>query len=143
MKLHVFERSSCWDMPTFGESLSSLNRSSPAAHPGEDRRDASEPWTFREDRRVAYTMIGDVLRNADGSGSYGLTLHYRDGFSEMHTVVVQCDGSANVYNQGGFQVAHYPAGTTVVPPQEVSHRIGLTQYEEPRFGSDTAEAWPY
>ena len=137
MTLHVFERTSCWDEQHDCSPRSSLNRSSPATHPGEDQRET------REDRRVAYTMIGEVVRNADGSGSYGLTLHYRDGSSEMHSIVVQCDGSAKVYNQGGFQIAQYPAGTTVVPPHDVSHRIALTEHGEPRFGSDTAEAWPY
>jgi hypothetical protein len=102
---------------------------------------SDEEWAHT-DRHVAYTLIGDVLRNPDGSGSYSLTLHYRDGTCEVHTVVVSTDGAAKVYNQGGFVVGSYPAGTTVVPPQDFSHRMGVVR-DEPITGSDTAEAWPY
>ena len=72
-----------------------------------------EPGGGGGDSRFTITAT-DVTRNQDGSTSISITITTRDGAREDRLVIVERDGSANVYDKNGNLIAWYPPGSNKV-----------------------------
>ncbi|MEB3319704.1 MAG: hypothetical protein VKI63_02030 [Cyanobium sp.] len=82
--------------------------------------------------------LHNINNNADGSGTYDVTLTYPDGSTELRHVTVNADGSSTI-THGDGSTESYPPGSTGMPPDSAEGQTSVVNQDSDGDGkNDTA-----
>lgn len=115
------------DLPRTGAPAAGTGAAGPGTNPGagsgapapaETAQPAPAPASPDPGNATSGAITGtlhNINNNADGSGTYDVTITYPDGSTELRHVTVNADGSSTI-TRGDGTTESYPPGSTAMPP---------------------------
>ena len=84
--------------------------------------------------------LHNINNNADGSGTYDVTITYPDGTTEMRHVTVNADGSSTI-TRGDGTTESYPPGSTAMPPSGVEGQTAVVNQDTDGDGNNDSATY--
>lgn len=77
----------------------------------------------------------NITNNADGSGTYDVTITYPDGSTEIRHITVNADGSSTI-TRGDGTTESYPPGSTAMPPNGAEGQAAVVNQDSDGDGKN-------
>lgn len=84
--------------------------------------------------------LHNIHNNADGSGTYDVTITYPDGTTELRHVTVNADGSSTI-TRGDGTTESYPPGSTAMPPSGTEGQTAVVNQDTDGDGNNDSATY--
>lgn len=95
----------------------------------------SSPNTGNGTSSVITGTFHNITNNADGSGTYDVTITYPDGSTEIRHITVNADGSSTI-TRGDGTTESYPPGSTAMPPNGAEGQAAVVNQDSDGDGKN-------